>query len=98
MNFGFYVLGLILLVFLIERLIVILYLLKRVDFLMYVYLRFGILGIWFFVGLIVFFFEFEWDLIFRNRVIIFDVIGIFILIVIVVCYVKIFFLVKKEWY
>ena len=97
-HLGFYASGMTLLVLAIERLIVVSYPLKRADYLTYTNLTLAILGIWLFAGLIAFLPELEWESILRNRAIIFDAIGILILTVTVVCYAKIFFLVKKDWH
>ena len=98
-HLGFYSSAMTLLVLAIARLIAVSYPLKMADYLTYSNLTLGILGIWFFAGLIAFLPELEWHSVFRNRVIIFDAIGIPILTLTVACYAKmIFFLVKKDWH
>ena len=97
-HLGFYSSAMTLLVLAIARLIAVSYPLKMADYLTYTNLTLGILGIWFFAGLIAFLPELEWDSVFRNRVIIFDAIGIPILTLTVACYAKIFLLVKKDWH
>ena len=98
-HLGFYSSAMTQLVLAIARLIAVSYPLKMADYLTYSNLTLGILGIWFFAGLIAFLPELEWHSVFRNRVIIFDAIGIPILTLTVACYAKmIFFLVKKDWH
>jgi len=94
-NFGFYASGLTLLVLAVERLIAISYPLKRAAYLTYTNLTLRVLCIWLFAGLSAILPELETDSIFRKRVIIFDSFGILILTLIVACYARIFFLVRK---
>ena len=94
-SFGFNASGLTIMGLAVERLIVISYPLKSADYLTYTNLTRGILCIWLYAGLRAFIPELEWDSIFRNEMIISDSIGNLTFIITVLCYARIFFLVRK---
>ena len=80
----------------VERLIVISYPLKSADYLTYRNLTLGILCIWLLAGLIAILPSvLDWDSIVRDRIIIIDVFGLLALTLMVACYSRIFFLVRK---
>ena len=94
-NLGFYASVLTISGLAVERLIVISYPLKSPDYLTYRNLTLGILCIWLLAGLIAILPVLDWDSISRNRVIISDSLGNLIFYLIVGCYARIFFLVRK---
>lgn len=80
----------------VERLIVISYPLKSADYLTYRNLTLGILCIWLLAGLIAILPSvLDWDSILRDRIIIFDVFGLLAFTLMVACYSRILFLVRK---
>ena len=80
----------------VERLIVISYPLKSADYLTYRNLTLGILCIWLLAGLITILPSvLDWDSILRDRIITTDVFGLLVFTLIVACYSRIFFLVRK---
>lgn len=80
----------------VERLIVISYPLKSADYLTYRNLTLGILCIWLLAGLIAILPSvLDWDSIVRDRIIIIDVFGLLAFTLMVACYSRIFFLVRK---
>lgn len=80
----------------VERLIVISYPLKSADYLTYRNLTLGILCIWLLAGLIAILPSvLDWDSILRDRIIIIDVFGLLAFTLMVACYSRIFFLVRK---
>ena len=95
-NLGFNSSALTVLGIAVERLIVISYPLKSADYLTYRNLALGILCIWLLAGLMAILpVVLDWDSILRDRIIIMDVFGLLVFILIVACYSRIFFLVRK---
>ena len=94
-NLPFYASGLTISGLAVERLIVISYPLKSPDYLTYRNLTLGILCIWLLAGLIAILPVLDWDSILRNIIIISDSLGNLIFYLIVGCYARIFFLVRK---
>ena len=96
LNLGYFSSALTVLGLAVERLIVISYPLKSADYLTYRNLTLGILCIWLLAGLIAILPSvLDWDSILRDRIIIFDVFGLLALTLMVACYSRIFFLVRK---
>lgn len=97
LNLGFFSSTLTILGLAVERLIVISYPLKSTDYLTYRNLTLGILCIWLLAGLIAILPSvLDWDSISRTRLIFFDVFGLLVFTLIVACYSRIFFLVRKR--
>ena len=96
LNLGYFSSALTVLGLAVERLIVISYPLKSADYLTYRNLTLGILCIWLLAGLIAILPSvLDWDSIVRDRIIIIDVFGLLALTLMVACYSRIFFLVRK---
>ena len=96
MYLGFYASFLTILGLAVERLIVISYPLKSADYLTYRNLTLGILCIWLLAGLIAILPSvLDWDSIVRDRIIIIDVFGLLAFTLMVACYSRILFLVRK---